>query len=163
MLALIDKPVMKKTRFGIQAVVNLNLPDPTHRLLRNSISSIASEYNQHHRDRRWKVTCGYNRAVSQCAWSASYDNDWHKPLIFECPQNGFITGIESYYRKANLDRRFKFKCCNDIKCYYTTRCIKSAIVNKWKAPFDFPVPRTKGYNLIGIYSVHANLFRWCPW
>jgi len=79
---------------------------------RNSITTIGSEYDQHHRDRRWKMTCGYNKAVKECAWTA-YVNNWDQPLRIECPHSGFIAGIESQFRKANYDRRFKFKCCHD--------------------------------------------------
>lgn len=57
----------------------------------NSIVLIASNYDQPSRDRRWKMACGYNKAVKQCAWTA-YNNDWDKPLSFECPYSGFITG-----------------------------------------------------------------------
>ena len=57
----------------------------------NSVTSIASEYVQRKRDRRWKLACGYNKAVKYCAWT-SYKNDWDKPLRIECPHYGFIAG-----------------------------------------------------------------------
>lgn len=129
---------------------------------RNSVTSIASEYVQRKRDRRWKMGCGYNKAVKDCAWT-SYKNDWDKPLRIECPHYGFIAGVESYFRMRNYDRRFRFKCCNDAKNYETTGCVTTAFINHWKLPLDFQVKRRLGYYLVGMYSEHKEKFQDRRW
>ena len=38
-------------------------------------------------------------------------NDFDQLLEFQCPNEGFITGINSFHNNDKEDRRFKFKCC----------------------------------------------------
>ncbi|KAJ7370705.1 hypothetical protein OS493_030457 [Desmophyllum pertusum] len=125
---------------------------------RNSITLMASKFDQEHRDRRWRMACGYNKAVKNCFWTP-YINNFDKPLSFRCPHDGFIAGFESDYKKKNYDRRYKIKCCNDYKRYATRNCIQSHVVNDWKKPFNYGIERGKGYYLVGVYSEHANKFQ----
>ena len=44
-------------------------------------------------------------------YSVEYVNNWDEVIAFQCPQNGYITGIDSYHDNGPEDRRFKFRCC----------------------------------------------------
>ena len=36
---------------------------------------------------------------------------WDAPVHYECPGDGFVTGMGSYHDNDKEDRRFKFQCC----------------------------------------------------
>ena len=38
-------------------------------------------------------------------------NVWDAPVHYECPGDGFVTGMGSYHDNDKEDRRFKFQCC----------------------------------------------------
>ena len=52
-----------------------------------------------------------HKLVQVYVCSAEYVNDWDEVIAFQCPQNGYITGIDSYHDNGHEDRRFKFRCC----------------------------------------------------
>lgn len=62
-------------------------------------------------DRQWNFQCGGSDAKlkgAPCEWSA-YVNDYNQLFNFQCPNDGVITGLASYYYSS--DRRYQFLCC----------------------------------------------------
>ena len=43
--------------------------------------------------------------------TSDYVNEWDQPVTYQCPNDGFITGIDSVHDNRYEDRRFKYQCC----------------------------------------------------
>ncbi|CAL1531927.1 unnamed protein product, partial [Lymnaea stagnalis] len=74
------------------------------------IEEIESENDNEKEDRRWSFQCGGDGATSACTWS-SYVNSWEEMLVYICPGDTVVTGIDSYHDNGSEDRRFKFRSC----------------------------------------------------
>ena len=42
---------------------------------------------------------------------SDFVNDWDQPVTYQCPNDGFLTGIKSVHNNQFEDRRFKYQCC----------------------------------------------------
>lgn len=42
----------------------------------------------------------------------AFQNDYDEPVHFECPNNGYLTGIHSIHNNHDEDRVWKFRCCH---------------------------------------------------
>ena len=40
-----------------------------------------------------------------------YVNAFDKPVVYMCPADFFLAGVQSYHENPYEDRRFKYKCC----------------------------------------------------
>ena len=84
---------------------------------------------------------------------SGYVNTFDNPLVFKCPGNQVITGVNSYHSNKYEDRRFGFQCCNVLgrqprDCYITGN------VNDWDGKLTLAVP--EGKVIKGAYSNHDN-------
>lgn len=125
---------------------------------RESISHIYSEHDNKKEDRRWDLDCSSLPGMSSsarsretCHWTG-YVNNWDDPFNYNCPNNGYITGMSSYHDNKKEDRRWQFRCCR-VTCYHTQDCL-SKWANDWDERMDFRVPAS--YVLTGVYSYHSN-------
>lgn len=126
------------------------------------LSHISSAHDNHYEDRVWDMSCsplpplgkGWDSTVRNCRWT-NYVNELDQPLTFQCPNEGFITGMASFHDDKTEDRRFKFQCCDAPgagvvahSCYFTSWA------NDWDGTLNFDVPR--GKILRGVISYHSN-------
>ncbi|XP_046350165.2 hemagglutinin/amebocyte aggregation factor-like [Haliotis rufescens] len=122
-----------------------------------SLSSIYSEHSNYREDRRWSLACARTGATASCAWSPSqsdsYANNYDELLLFQCPDQGVITGIDSRHSNSREDRQFKFRCCT-IPDVMLTECTYTAWQNDYDKTMDFKVPA--GKVLRGAFSLHNN-------
>ncbi|KAL8591017.1 hypothetical protein ACOMHN_021782 [Nucella lapillus] len=135
-----------------------NYDQPEHFQCRTGqfLSHINSIHHNHYEDRRWNFGCSplpLGEAISRnCSWTG-YVNAFDQPLTFQCPADGFITGMDSVHDNHYEDRRFKFQCCQapdaiPHACYFTDW------ENSFDGILDFRVPQDK--ILRGINSYHQN-------
>lgn len=116
----------------------------------HSLTYMKSVFRNCQQDRLWKFDCGFNEASKEfCHWSHGYANDAKDGIFFYCPNNGFISGIQSIY--VGGDRRYKFKCCND-EGFDHTDCHQSHHLNKAGEDFEYKVDRDKRFYITGISS-----------
>lgn len=116
----------------------------------HSLTSMKSVFSDCQHDRIWVFGCGYNEASKEhCFWSHGYANDVNEGIFFNCPNNGFVSGIRSIYN--NGDRRFRFKCCND-ETFDHVDCHQSHHLNLPGQDFEFKVDRDKRFYITGISS-----------
>ncbi|RMX39875.1 hypothetical protein pdam_00018508, partial [Pocillopora damicornis] len=122
-----------------------------------SISVITASYNPASGDRLWAFECRDNRACKITEWP-SYVTSFQVSFEYECPYNGFITGISSIYNNIYKDRRFKFQCSHNPN-YTKKKCKWSGYLND---PYGILVFRSKRrFYLSGIKSdFHFNYRRW---
>ncbi|XP_078348862.1 dermatopontin-like [Oculina patagonica] len=116
----------------------------------DSIISVKSVFRDCQNDRIWAFGCGYNEASKQhCHWTHGYANDVRHGINFNCPNHGFLTGIDSIYVAG--DRRFKFKCCND-EDFDHANCHQSHNLNAPGDDFQYAVQRDQRFYITGINS-----------
>ena len=47
-----------------------------------------------------------------CSWYITgYVNDFDAPVLYSCPNGGYINGVASYHHNHYEDRRYRFRCC----------------------------------------------------
>ena len=118
------------------------------------LRSIDSEFSNAKGDRRWTFSC--SRPVSgsdlqqNCTWTSDYVNKYRKPVIFACPADHSIAGIQSVHDSDQEDRRTKFYCCYDPS-YKTSSC-RLVPVNDWKTSFTYS--RANAEIIAGWFSVY---------
>ncbi|XP_067663438.1 uncharacterized protein [Haliotis asinina] len=117
-----------------------------------SIASWESYHNNHHEDRRHRFTCQTTPELGECQWSG-YVNDFDQPVSYQCPNNGVISGVNSFHNNHHEDRRFKFYCCS-VRDRHLVRCSRTDYLNWWDRKLNFRVPAA--HFLTGVYSIHHN-------
>ncbi|PFX15639.1 hemagglutinin/amebocyte aggregation factor-like [Stylophora pistillata] len=113
-------------------------------------------------DRIHSFNCKYGPVrykSCDCTWQ-NYANSYDKPLVFKCPNNGFITGIRSFYSTSYQDRKFRFRCCH-IKKYRPNKCKITSLRNFWDRNLNYRVPHN--YYLVGAFSDHDNRYQDRRW
>ncbi|CAH3023771.1 unnamed protein product, partial [Porites evermanni] len=118
-----------------------------------SISRIQSLHRDCIEDRIWSFSCRSNAAAQRCAWTPTL-NTYDDVLDYNCPHDGFITGIYSWHHNHYEDRRFQFRCCHS-HYYRRTNCHYTHFTTM-DHPFNYLVPY--GYYLAGAYSVHSDYY-----
>lgn len=74
------------------------------------ISRIKSQHQNYYEDRQWDFECTKGYVGGECKWQ-DYANNFDKDLDWQCPDNGLVTGFDSYHSNHHEDRRWKFRCC----------------------------------------------------
>uniref|UniRef100_A0A2C9JYB2 Uncharacterized protein n=1 Tax=Biomphalaria glabrata TaxID=6526 RepID=A0A2C9JYB2_BIOGL len=116
------------------------------------ISYISSVHDNHYEDRRWEVHCRTAGPTSNCI-NSGYVNNFDSPMVFICPGNGVLTGIESYHDNHYEDRRFAFKCC-DVNGKIPSNCRTTNNMNNWDGKLTMLVPENQA--ITGVFSHHSN-------
>ncbi|XP_076444205.1 hemagglutinin/amebocyte aggregation factor-like isoform X2 [Babylonia areolata] len=135
---------------------NFNCPDGQF------LSHINSEHSNHHEDRVWNFGCSpvpAEGAVTNCQ-TTNYVNEWDQTFTFQCPGEGFVTGMDSVHNNHYEDRRFKFHCC-EFPGALAHRCYFTNWENEMDHTLDYLVPN--GKILRGVASYHSNhndLVKW---
>ena len=74
----------------------------------NYIRRIQSTHDNGREDRLWEVSCGSFSSDwaphQSCSWEG-YANYWDDFLLFNCPNNGLVSGIWSHHDNNREDRR----------------------------------------------------------
>ena len=121
----------------------------------NYIRRIKSTHNNDKEDRLWEVFCGRvsNLAADQsCSWTGEVNN-WDDFLLFNCPNNGLISGVWSHHDNNREDRRFRFRCCG-VSGRKPSNCGWTGYVNDWDSFMDYSAPGNKV--ITGAFSYHDN-------
>ena len=116
---------------------------------------VRSYHDNGREDRHWLWYCRTvlrNTRFTNCQLTG-WQNDYDQPLMFQCPANKVLTGVESVHDNGREDRRWKFQCC-DANGYYTRNCYLTNWINNWDASMDHAVPSPRV--LTGAYSYHDN-------
>ncbi|XP_076468374.1 dermatopontin-like [Babylonia areolata] len=120
------------------------------------LSHVNSMHNNDKEDRVWDLGCAavpLEEAITQnCAWT-NYVNQYDQPVTYQCPNEGFITGMASVHDNGHEDRRFQFRCC-DVAGTLLHSCYFTDWENDWDGILDFIVP--SGKILRGVDSFHRN-------
>ncbi|XP_041376727.1 dermatopontin-like [Gigantopelta aegis] len=118
-----------------------------------SLRRINSQHSNRYEDRLWKFDCIHTGAKAACVWSG-YVNGFDDPLLFQCANNGVITGIGSYHSNPTEDRRFKFRCCS-IPGKTLKNCrFSTSYHNTFDNDLNYYIPSNKV--LKGAFSYHSN-------
>ncbi|KAM8974487.1 hemagglutinin/amebocyte aggregation factor-like [Pelodytes ibericus] len=121
---------------------------------RQSISSIISVHQDTYEDRRWDYTCKPTFSqLGECYWTP-YVNCFDGEINFTCPFGSVISGMHSYHRNYEEDRRWKYYCCTGSQTYYTKSCHWTYYVNNFDSYMHWQVP--EHFFLVGISSYHDN-------
>ena len=116
---------------------------------------VKSYHDNRREDRRWEWKCRTvlrDTKFKNCKLT-DWQNDYDKPLMFQCATNKVLTGVFSVHDNKREDRRWKFQCC-DAKDYYTRNCYLTDWINDWDASMDHAVPSPQV--LTGAFSYHDN-------
>ncbi|XP_067663464.1 uncharacterized protein [Haliotis asinina] len=124
-----------------------------------SIVSWESYHSNYHEDRRHSFTCQRTPKLGKCQWSG-YVNDFDKPISYQCPNNGVISGVISFHSNHHEDRRFKFYCCS-VRHRHLVHCGTTDYLNWWDKKLTFRVPAA--HFLKGVYSIHHNHYEDRRW
>ncbi|XP_075458764.1 hemagglutinin/amebocyte aggregation factor-like [Ascaphus truei] len=118
-----------------------------------SINSVISTHNNYYEDRLWDFTCKPTFSqLGSCYWS-NYVNCFDEEFSFTCPFGSVISGMASYHRNYEEDRRWMFFCCTGSQPY-TNDCNWTYFVNDFDAYIHWQVPNN--YFVVGISSYHDN-------
>ncbi|KAM4748685.1 hemagglutinin/amebocyte aggregation factor-like [Rhinophrynus dorsalis] len=118
-----------------------------------TLNSIISTHNDKYEDRLWDFTCKATFSQKgQCYWT-NYVNWFDEEFYFTCPFGSVISGMESYHRNYEEDRRWKYLCCTGTQTY-TSDCNWTYYVNTFDSYIHWQVPHN--YFLVGISSYHDN-------
>ncbi|CAL1540935.1 unnamed protein product [Lymnaea stagnalis] len=119
-----------------------------------SLKLLQSARDVANNDRLWTFGCGGNDSKITnvtCEWSA-YANDFGQTFNYQCPNDGVITGMASYY--AGTDRRYQFLCCFPTG-YIAHACVFTPNIN---ALGEFMNYRRPDYWYIRGYSSSESLY-----
>ena len=122
----------------------------------HAIKRIQSSYSSGHRDRRFNFICsryGNPSKCSDCTTTPQYVNNYRKPILFNCPANQVVAGVESVHNNSPEDRVWKFRCCSSSG-HVTTNCELTNYINNLHGNFDYTVPGSKV--VVGMYSTWVN-------
>ncbi|GFO06799.1 hemagglutinin/amebocyte aggregation factor [Plakobranchus ocellatus] len=69
------------------------------------LRSLHRVHNNRKEDRRWKFSCGGapGEASPQTCHRTDYENDWDDHMIFQCPSDNVIAGLQSYRSNSKED------------------------------------------------------------
>ncbi|XP_074649188.1 uncharacterized protein LOC141904498 [Tubulanus polymorphus] len=126
--------------------LNFECPNYQH------IQWFKSRHDNYYEDRQFDMSCRSGYVGIDCSWTG-YLNDWDGVLSFVCPQNGIVTGFQSYHDNYREDRRWKLRCCNlvtkpGLSCHWT------GYLANWDKQIDYLFPA--GQAMVGMYSKHDN-------
>ncbi|XP_056015799.1 hemagglutinin/amebocyte aggregation factor-like isoform X2 [Ostrea edulis] len=122
----------------------------------SAISHVVSMHNNKKEDRRFNFNCRPVQAVSgpiSCKLSG-YVNSYDQPVLYTCPNGGYLNGVSSVHNNKKEDRMFRFRCCTPKPGYHHKNCKWTGWVNNWDETFSYFVPRN--YVIRGINSIHNN-------
>ena len=90
---------------------------------RGAIKRIISIHDNRREDRRWAFLCGHVINPAHCFQCRRTNpvNVYRGPLMFNCPPNQVLSGVESIHSNAKEDRIWRFVCCESYK-HVTTKC-----------------------------------------
>jgi len=100
------------------------------------ISGVYSYHDNHREDRRWKFLCCpmKNRKLAsrvQCH-QTSLLNDYDHPMLYQVPQESYITGFYSYHHNGKEDRVWRAWECKVPECEITSIKFKEKIPAKYE-------------------------------
>jgi hypothetical protein len=75
-------------------------------------------------------------------------------MIFMCPANRYIQGVESYYSIDHEDRRWWFTCC-EIAGRLTVSCRQTGFVNDFDGLMNFQADQWEV--ITGAFSYYDNV------
>ena len=61
-----------------------------------------------------------------------YVNDFDAPVLYTCPNGGYLNGVYSVHDNKKEDRRYRFRCCTGTpkpSKYFPKHCISSSSKN----------------------------------
>ncbi|XP_022295541.2 hemagglutinin/amebocyte aggregation factor-like [Crassostrea virginica] len=120
------------------------------------IYQIVSTHNNKKEDRRFDFNCRPVHDVAgpvSCSLSG-YVNNFDAPVLYTCPNGGYLNGVSSVHDNKKEDRRYRFRCCTPRSGYYHKNCKWTGYVNNWDETFNYFVP--SGYVIRGVNSIHDN-------
>nr|AFJ91810.1 dermatopontin [Ostrea edulis] len=122
----------------------------------NAISYITSVHDNRKEDRRFNFHCRpvHTGSGSVSCHLSGYANNYDQPVLYTCPNGGYLNGVSSIHNNRKEDRQYRFRCCAPSSGYYHTDCTWTGWVNNWDEYFSYSVPRN--YVIRGINSIHNN-------
>ncbi|XP_022295388.1 hemagglutinin/amebocyte aggregation factor-like [Crassostrea virginica] len=123
----------------------------------SQISQIVSIHDNNKEDRLFDFGCrlvdGLVSGPISCRIS-EYVNNFDEPVLYACPNGGYLNGVYSVHDNVPEDRKFKFRCCTPMSGYYHKNCMWTDWANNWDRRLDYSVP--SGYVIMGVKSIHDN-------
>lgn len=125
---------------------------------RYSTTQWISSYRKCQQDRVFHFRCRLGPAphtyYRDCSWTPHFLHDATQPLHYRCPDDGFITGVYSFFVRAFKDRRVFIKCCK-VPGYKHHRCKATRWTNLGET---FKYRTSRNYWLTGVTSVYSSRF-----
>ena len=116
---------------------------------------VVSVHSNFEADRSWGWECRdviNSGNVTGCSIS-NYVNELNLPMIFMCPANKYVAGVDSYYSIEHGDRRWRFVCCGIID-RLTVSCRQTGFVNDFDGLMNFQANQWEVIN--GVFSLYDN-------
>ncbi|CAL1540938.1 unnamed protein product, partial [Lymnaea stagnalis] len=104
------------------------------------IKNIIADYYSNYRDRVWNISCSETEIdvnFTHCEWSI-YVNEFKHLLIYQCPNDGVLTGTKRFSSKI-FDRRYQFLCCYPLS-YVTHECRHTKFINEHSVLLSYRFP-----------------------
>ena len=118
---------------------------------KQGINRIRSTYSRGHGDRVFRFYCSTvgKPKCSSCKTTSNYVNRKHQAILFNCPANQILSGVQSIHFNRGEDRTWKFRCCGSSG-YVTTNCELTPFINNRYNKFDYLV--SGGKVIVGMHS-----------
>jgi len=126
----------------------------------SAVYQIASQHDDHHEDRVWKIRCKSAVEFSDCYWSGRV-NDYDQAFDFECRPNYVMTGMSSHHHDHYEDRRWEYLCCTGPELTLSM-CMRTPEINYWDGYLNWQVPGDKDY-VTGAASRHDDHYEDRRW
>ena len=84
---------------------------PAHQ---QSLTGVASVFDQSARDRRWQLTCGTGGGLANVSATCTLQPAVHEleaVIQYSCPNDGYLGGLQSSYSLQASDRLWRPYCC----------------------------------------------------
>ena len=122
---------------------------------RSAINRIKSVHSNSHEDRRWGFICSKVIKPAHCfkCKKSGFVNGYHQQIMFNCPANQVLTGVESYHNNGKEDRIWKFTCCESFD-HVTMNCELSGFINELDKRMDYTAQN--GKVIVGLHSYYSS-------
>ena len=116
---------------------------------------VVSVHSNMEADRSWGWECRdvINSGNETGCSISHYTNELNLPMIFMCPANKYIAGVDSYFSTEHGDRRWRFICCG-IADRLTVSCRQTGFVNDFDGLMNFEANQWEVIN--GVFSLYDN-------
>ncbi|EGD77913.1 NHL repeat protein [Salpingoeca rosetta] len=123
---------------------------------RQGLAALTSIHSNRREDRRWNFACASAGVgtTGQTSRSGGLDfNQFDRPLSFTCPEDYYLTTLESAHSNNKEDRVWRFEC-RKIANAYLRGCSTTGYLNGFDQPLNYIASNDR--IITGLHSYHNN-------